>query len=126
MVRIFFFFLDETEIAAKVVLMDLKHLPNLPMLEYKAPQTIQKNLVSCDGCDHVSSETLCNVGVVTDMDPSRYGIKVSYSLIEKKLDLVRDKDIVPKLINKKFLVTIDKTNRCVKFADCYMNYCLKR
>ena len=87
-----------------------------------------KCMAWCDAHDHVSSQKVCktkaylSVGVVIDMDPSRYHIKVSHSLTEKEIDLtisnVTNKDIVPKFNNKKFLFTFDKTNKCVKFADC--------
>ena len=120
---------SETKMAAKVVSIDLKTLSETYQCsECNAPVVIRSGLAWCDACSHVSTQSVCkskafvSLGVVTDSDPSRYPIRISHSLIEKKFDFVisntTSEDIVPKLINKKFLFTIDNTNQCITFEDC--------
>ena len=121
--------INETKMVAKVVTIDLKTLgQTYQCAECNAPVTIQAALAWCQACDNVSSQSVCkakafvNASIVSDTDHSRYHIKIAHSLIEKKFDIiisnVPKKDIIPKLINKTFMFTIDTTNKCVEFADC--------
>lgn len=88
---------------------------------------IKNGLAPCNACNNGSTQSVCNfkskVGLVIhqEEDQSKLHNNVPHSIVEKKFDTslsnVKNKVILWKLIDKKFLFTIDRFNKYIKIAD---------
>ena len=118
---------NEFSIKGKITSIDLKTLKQTYQCsECNSPVSIVKKLGWCENCNHVSTQSACksrallNVGVTAD-DCTKYCVHIPHALIEEKFKVtmvnVVSADIVPKLVNKNLLFTLDASSRCIKIND---------
>ena len=118
---------NEFDITGKITSIDLKSLKET----YQCPQCtstvdIIKALGWCEKCNHVSTQAACKsrailkCGITAD-DSTKYFIYIPHALVEQKFKLkfvnLTSNDIVPKVINKKLLFTLDTSYKCIKISD---------
>ena len=115
---------------AKVVTLDLKTFVQTYLCSNcNVSVSTENGLAWCNNCDNVSAQSACKskaylgLVVLKDNDQSRLHIDVSHWTIERKFDLslsnTAQKVIICKLINKKFLFTFDRFNKCAEFVDVW-------
>ena len=88
---------------------------------------IKNGLARCNPCNNGSTQSVCNFKSKVELvihqeeDQSKLHNNVPHSIVKKKIDTslsnVKNKVILWKLIDKKFLFTIDRFNKYIKIAD---------
>ena len=89
--------------------------------------SIENGLAWCNNCNNVSAQNACKSkaylgsSILKDDDQSKLHIIVFHSITERKFDIplsnTTQNVIVCKIINKTFLFTIDRFNKCMEFVD---------
>ena len=88
--------------------------------------SIENGLAWCNNCNNVSAQSACKSkaylgsSILKDDDDSKLHVSVFHSIIERKFDLplsnAAQNLTICKLINKTFLFTIDRFNKCREFV----------